>query len=82
MFVNVMIGLLTVGFTVLWFKTQKILRLRDQGTQTALDRLLMNILCDTTPLSPMSEGSDMFKLSDLDDEEMPSCDEYYFGNGE
>ena len=76
MLVNVIIGLLTVGFTILWFKKQKILRLRDQGTQTDLDRLLMNILCDTTPLSPMSEVSDMF-----DDEEMPSCDEYYFGNG-
>jgi hypothetical protein len=81
MLVNVIIGLLTVGFTILWFKKQKILRLRDQGTQTDLDRLLMNILCDTTPLSPMSEVSDMFKLSDVDDEEMPSCDEYYFGNG-
>lgn len=78
---NVIVGLLAVGITVLWFKKQKLLRLRDQGTQTDLDRILMNLLCDTTPLpSPMSEGSDMFKLSDVEEnEEILNCDEYYFG---
>jgi hypothetical protein len=81
MLLNVIIGLLAVGITVIWFKKDKILRLRDQGTQTDLDRLLMNLLCDTTPLlSPMSEGSDLFQLSDLEEnEESLNCDEYYFG---
>ena len=81
MLLNVIVGLLAVGITVLWFKKQKLLRLRDQGTQTDLDRILMNLLCDTTPLpSPMSEGSDMFKLSDVEEnEEILNCDEYYFG---
>ena len=78
------IGVITMGIALVWFKKRIIRRLRDQGTQTELDNFIMDLLYDTSPLPsvyPMSEGSDMiFKLSDLDVGSVH--DENYFGDTE